>query len=94
MASDNVKAVASDALFGVWIPTSDRIPPEGENVLCWCDDGLIRLMWVVQFQTFYMWECGGDLLLCENEVTHWIPLPNPPNPRGDGAADEQTKKEQ
>lgn len=41
-----------------WINSSDHIPEAGKRVLCFCTDGMIRLMEIIEFKTFYMWSEG------------------------------------
>jgi hypothetical protein len=36
-------------------------------------------MWRDDFATMWMWTDGEGPHLDKDEVTHWMPLPNPPN---------------
>ena len=63
-----------------WIPVSERLPPEGQEVLAWNNGGQCEKPW-------------QGCVLCEHKngewrefqerdlypgVTHWMPLPEPP----------------
>lgn len=61
----------------------DKLPEERVRVLLYGDDGV--------FSGYYDYECwscdpigsfAGDG--CVFGITHWIPLPNPPNKEGKG----------
>lgn len=56
-----------------WIPVEERLPEEAERVLTWRGkDGINAECWTE-------WE-GWELtaLLSDERVTHWMPLPEPP----------------
>lgn len=54
-----------------WIPVTERLPEEGQLVLCWskaCGGAIV-------------FGCrNGDMIFTglDDEVSHWMPLPNPP----------------
>jgi len=55
-----------------WIPVSERLP-EGEKVLVLWKDGAIHLDWTfIDGGSYYWWNSG------QANVTHWMPLPEPP----------------
>ena len=71
--------------MGDWISVDDRLPEDGDVVLefgTWCGeiDGKCEFP-VIEVCSIYngMYECSGDYYSCWLEdVTHWMPLPNPP----------------
>jgi len=82
-------------LFGVWVPTDERVPenpkdfPNEDHVPClciWigeCRGGEIRIL---QWNAYYkVWDgADGDDFFCEaQKVTHWMPLPPSPNIRAE-----------
>ena len=50
-----------------WISVEERLPEEDKTVLTWGKQGVILLDW----RHDNKWCCFG-------EVTHWMPLPEPP----------------
>jgi hypothetical protein len=78
-ASRKPVAVACTRLLGDWILCSDELPRPSKEVLCHCEDGIIKIMWRDDFATMWMWTDGEGPHLDKDEVTHWMPLPNPPN---------------
>ena len=65
-------------IYQRWISVKDRLPEDGVRVLTACDDGLIRLGI----------SKGGFHSVVNREhrfsdVTHWMPLPEPPKERID-----------
>ena len=59
-----------------WISVKDRLPEAGTKALCYLKRG--------EYWTAVWDDCGDDLwsdgeAWCSNgEVTHWMPLPEPP----------------
>lgn len=60
---------------GKWIPVSERMPEDRTQVILWdAEIGEVTSgHYSHKTQTFY--HCGDAI---ENEITHWMPLPNPP----------------
>lgn len=58
-----------------WIPCSERLPEHSVRCLCYCN-GEVRVLkyWRTQQEFQY----GGR----ERNVTHWMPLPEPPEEEG------------
>jgi len=67
-----------------WIPTSERLPEQGVEVLAFSTDGwcpsppgwercIVTLTWVEP--TCWMDQEGKE----REKVTHWMPLPNRPD---------------
>jgi hypothetical protein len=59
-----IKIVRDAPAVNRWIPRSERLPGDGEEVLCYSLDWGAIVTYVDRF----------DLL----RVTHWMPLPEPP----------------
>lgn len=58
-------------IAGGWIPTSERLPPEGDHVLVWWPNALCS-------NTSYHIMVRGPHDLAAGGITHWMPLPEPP----------------
>lgn len=57
-----------------WISVKERLPEEGERVLFFCDD--VDIGYFFKERGWHFLD-GGDWFEI-NEVTHWMPLPEPP----------------
>ena len=80
-----------DPVFGLWVPTTERLPanPEGfprnDHVPCicaWDGENGGGDMRILQWNAYYkVWDdADGDDFFCKvQEVTHWMPLPPWPN---------------
>jgi hypothetical protein len=72
-ASDVIKKIygvkTNTARDDDWIPITDRLPDNGDNVLLWDGDFIEILLWFDrdQFESMY------------KNITHWMPLPAPPD---------------
>ena len=72
-----------------WIPCSERLPEDGQDVLCWYQYfryGNYNRLWQtygIGFQYNGNW--GGEVSTGrDTKVLFWIPLPKPPKEGGDG----------
>lgn len=58
-----------------WIPVSERLPEDEKKVLCIMDDGYFCILEWASWD--WLWSDGHNVYL-EKNVTHWMPLPEPP----------------
>lgn len=58
-----------------WIPVSERLPEEDEWVLVFSKRGRRP---VHDSKLLYVDEDYGPQWICSHSVTHWMPLPEPP----------------
>ena len=58
-----------------WIPCSDRLPSDFSYVLCSGRDGMGILRYIGE-----KWLDENALAYSVNEITHWMPLPEIPEP--------------
>ncbi len=66
-----------------WISAKDRLPESEGDYLCAFDDGFIATAsWI---------DCDWELWADSGEVTHWMPLPEPP--KGEDEEDEEDERE-
>lgn len=66
-----------------WIGVKDRLPPLGERVLC-SDGTAVFEQYRVELSAVYgIWERSGMKSPMQN-VTHWMPLPEPPEEESHG----------
>ena len=62
-----------------WVPVSERLPKEGQRVLYYFD------MVGIHSGLYYGDNCfGGHAGFLTDDVTHWMPLPEPPQQQGEG----------
>lgn len=57
----------------MWIPCSERLPSDFSYVLCSGRDGMGILRYIGA-----KWLDENALAYSVNEITHWMPLPEPP----------------
>lgn len=62
-----------------WIKTSERLPEPGENVLV-LDKGLEMNVAYLSAPTNFgsVWKDSIKYRVYKPEITHWMPLPEPP----------------
>ena len=57
-----------------WISVKERLPEDFDTKVVWTDRGILYL---ATFTGLRWYTSGGDTIRDE-EVTHWMPLPDPP----------------
>jgi hypothetical protein len=69
--------IANGVTVQKWIPVSERLPEHGEVVLCYMSFKEARaLQWDNASRYWLGYESGDDW--SKANVTHWMPLPEPP----------------
>src|SRR5688572_8444160 len=63
-----------------WVSVEDRLPENGEHVLCW-KESMIPKAFYSDTGSYGFFKDGiwGDVESDDWNVTHWRPLPAPPN---------------
>ena len=69
-----------DEMHGrVWIPVIERLPEHGSVVLAYYSKGSTRTaVYANDGLPSGPWSCEGDEDIDFGNVTHWMPLPEPP----------------
>ena len=58
-----------------WIPVTERLPEDEKKVLCILEDGFFCIL---EWKSWdWLWNDGHNVY-AEKDVTHWMPLPQPP----------------
>jgi hypothetical protein len=73
--ADAIKAIYTyhnQFAWGVWISVEDRLAPEAEKVLCYSIEGWFQVGAFYHEKKYF----SGDNSY--NAITHWQPLPSPP----------------
>ena len=60
-----------------WISVRDRLPDNGAEVLAWSESGFSYVDWWIDGK----WKVNSILDGKYENVTHWMPLPEPPKPK-------------
>lgn len=74
---ENLPSSPNICIHPLWIPVSERLPENGEIVLCRLIFNELRIL---QWDSVSKWWLGygtGDDWR-QTDVTHWMPLPEPP----------------
>ena len=69
--------IANGVTIQRWIPVTERLPEKSGKYLCIARSSLFR---DATFQAILGYDKGGfhDGCICMDDVTHWMPLPEPP----------------
>jgi hypothetical protein len=57
-----------------WIPVSERLPKQGESVICQCRANMIK---VLKLDADFDWYQDADHCYMNGFVITWMPLPEP-----------------
>ena len=70
--------IANGVTIQKWIPVTERLPRPNKLVLCWWQsgDGEREHYGFATFQSHGVWYVSNEGM---PEVTHWMPLPEPPS---------------
>ena len=66
---------AVEVVRDMWIPVTERLPEDEKKVLCILDDGFFCILEWASWD--WLWSDGHNVY-AEKDVTHWMPLPEPP----------------
>lgn len=62
-----------------WISVKDRLPEEGKLVLTYGPDGIIDVLARYRVsKNSWKWGRDGEFITLVFDITHWMPLPEPP----------------
>lgn len=62
-----------------WISVKERLPKVEADILAYIGEGSFVVCWMTHDG---YWQCPA-YLMDKDEVTHWMPLPEPPNEEGE-----------
>ena len=80
-------AVASTALLGEWLPIATA-PRDGTEILVWTGRAVVAAIWMSRDGDYPTWWPSHAGALWSADVTHWLPLPPPPNAHGEATPPE------
>jgi oligoribonuclease NrnB/cAMP/cGMP phosphodiesterase (DHH superfamily) len=71
------KELAEARKAAEWIPVRERMPDNSKAVLVWCPErkNKYTACWKVPYWLHFGGACSSEVT---EDVTHWKPLPNPP----------------
>jgi hypothetical protein len=76
-----VKGQLEATLESDWISVKDRLPDDVKDVIV-CDEfGLVYPAYYYTFDGCWMYSFAAER--CEHKITHWMPLPEPPESEDD-----------
>ena len=69
-----------------WIAVVNRMPPDGTSVIAWAPNGKEQVKNLMKQVLYYRgdWCYGSPYSNRLSGVTHWLPMPEPPDPDHDG----------
>lgn len=75
-------AIANGVVVREWIPVTERLPEDGVRVLAAHDDGVVRIGISRGYFPAVVSKNNAKAFGIA-EVTHWMPLPEPPTRKGE-----------
>lgn len=80
--SDMIAIIDDANAINRWIPCIERLPETGVDVIVYWQGLLIK---IAHLMHDYLWETSdGEYDLPAKDVTHWMPLPEPPGGADNG----------
>ena len=80
-----IKALEQEPKTGHWIPVSERLPEEGKTVISSTKYGVYpETMYTKEYGWEWAYESGADYWKELEDVTAWMPLPEPYKAEGEG----------
>lgn len=83
---DEMSTIDPESLrpMGEWISVEEKLPEDHETVLIFCKNGAMFIGYhFVDYENDVRWRIntalGSTKLLNKGRVSHWVPLPEPPN---------------
>lgn len=67
--------IANGVTVQEWISVKDRLPEHEVDVLCYT---IYQEIEILQFDESVKWWTGSEYDYEKEQVTHWMPLPQPP----------------
>lgn len=61
-----------------WIPIEERLPEDGSDILVYCDDGEESRIVACNYANGVWFDCVFNTVMIFKYITHWMPLPEPP----------------
>lgn len=74
MAFEDGYQAGVEAAQPKWISVDERLPEEGETVLCYYESDLMG----VCTRLHEIWEDSYGYWESDDAITHWMPMPEPP----------------
>ena len=69
------KSVTDNNVGNKWIPVTERLPEGEDPVLCFIKNGQQDILQLDKFENLWI---GMQWTYKRHAVTHWMPLPEPP----------------
>lgn len=75
------KLIDEQPTIGGWISVKDRLPENEQYVILWAKTGVMKYAKYLDDEPHRPWityDENGSIRAWDNVVTHWMPLPKPP----------------
>ncbi len=72
LAVEALEAYVPDTNVGKWIPCSERLPRQGQKVICQCRENIIK---VLKLDADGDWYQDAEHCYMSGFVVAWMPLP-------------------
>jgi len=75
---ENLRMMPTVEQERIWIPVSERTPEDGSDILVYCDDGEESRIVACNYDNGVWFDCVFNTVMVFKNITHWMPLPEPP----------------